>query len=460
MYSDNTQQTSGALTASDLNTVRLNAVNATFGLSGQNSVINFQEVGSLVFTGLTAANIVDWPLGNGGGTALQNIADTDTGVAVTGDLTANAMEIVNTAIAHTIRTDHINPDKAQMLRISGFDTVRVSDELMVLGTLNTAEECQFNDGFNALKESEIETCKIGSLDVENEDIDACPQTIHLNYGNPVSTTAFLKCYLGSTDDFLRMSLGHDGFFIGEGGLAFREDRKTRLFRSTKTFTHIGDVDEMVCYVGDEWIYTMTNDRAVFNAKVIAPNVNSSGSFTHCHVCEPEDQNVDWSSLTGRLMESTGVCAVRDDAGVLITDFKQAPGLSYAMPSVRVASTSCLGILLTVEEVADQAVTHDHGIELRHKVAEADGHKVLRVCGSGDCFVWTVKPLASEIVLTTEMLSGLYTKHENGIEQSEKVLLRCNDDYSFMMMSAAASHEGLFARVAQLETIIEELTQLS
>ena len=105
--------------------------------------------------------------------------------------------------------------------------------------------------FNALKESEIETCKIGSLDVENEDIEACPQTIHLNYGNPVSTTAFLKCYLGSTDDFLRMSLGHDGFFIGEGGLAFREDRKTRLFRSTKTFTHIGDVDEMVCDAGDE-----------------------------------------------------------------------------------------------------------------------------------------------------------------------------------------------------------------
>ena len=59
-----------------------------------------------------------------------------------------------------------------------------------------------------------------------------------------------------------------------------------------------------------------------------------------------------------------------------------------------------------------------------------------------------------------MLSGLYTKHENGIEQSEKVLLHCNDDYSFMMMSASASHEGLFARVAQLETIIEELTQLS
>ena len=194
--------------------------------------------------------------------------------------------------------------------------------------------------------------------------------------------------------------------------------------------------------------------------VTAPNIDSSGSFTHCHVCEPEDQSVDWSSLTGRLIESTGVCAVRDDAGVLITDFKQAPGLAYAMPSVRVASTSCLGVLLSVAEVENSQIKHAHGIMLSHQVSEPDGYKMLRVCGAGDCFVWTVKPLASEVPLTVEMLGGLYTKYENGIEQSEKVVVSCNSDYSFMMTTAASSSEALASRVSQLEMVIQELTRLT
>lgn len=194
--------------------------------------------------------------------------------------------------------------------------------------------------------------------------------------------------------------------------------------------------------------------------VTAPNIDSSGSFTHCHVCEPEDQTVDWHSLTGRLIESTGVCAVRDDAGVLITDFKQAPGLGYAMPSVRVASTSSLGVLLSVAEVQDSQIKHAHGIMLSHQVSESDGYKMLRVCGAGDCFVWTVKPLASEVPLTVEMLGGLYTRYENGIEQAEKVIVTCNSDFSFIMSTAASSNDALASRVAQLEMIIAELTRLT
>ena len=156
-------------------------------------------------------------------------------------------------------------------------------------------------------------------------------------------------------------------------------------------------------------------RGIFTGPVSAPNIDSSGSFSHCHVCEPEDQVTDWSALTGRLVESTGNCAVRDDAGVLIEDFKQAPGLAYAMTSARIASTSTLGVLLSVEQVVDQSIDHAHGIVLKHPVAEEDGHQMLRVCGAGDCFVWTVRPVSSETKLTSSLLSGLYTKYVKGVE---------------------------------------------
>ena len=195
----------------------------------------------------------------------------------------------------------------------------------------------------------------------------------------------------------------------------------------------------------------------FQGRVTAPNIDSSGAFSHCHVCEPQDQTVDWASLTGRLIESTGLCAVRNVTGTLITDFKQVPGLSYAMPSVRIASTSTLGVLLSVENVLDNAIEHAHGITFKHNVTESDGFKILRVCGAGDCFVWTVRALGSEVPLTSAMVSGLYTKFENGVEVADKVVLTCNSDFSFQMSSAADSSEALATRVAQLEAIVNQLT---
>ena len=195
---------------------------------------------------------------------------------------------------------------------------------------------------------------------------------------------------------------------------------------------------------------------IFRQDITAPNINSSGSFSHCHVCEA-DQATDWSALTGRLVESTGQCAVRDDAGVLVSNYSDAPGMGYAMASVQLAQTSVLGVLLSVEEVQDSAIDHAHGITLSHAVAEEDGYKMLRVCGAGDCFVWTVRPLATEVPLTPLMLGGLYTKYENGVEQADKVVINCNSDFSFVMLQAGTSNDALSARVSQLEAIIQQLT---
>jgi hypothetical protein len=133
------------------------------------------------------------------------------------------------------------------------------------------------------------------------------------------------------------------------------------------------------------------------------------------------------------MESTGLCAVRDANGNLVTDFTLAPSLNHAMTSVRLAQTTVLGVLNSVELVSDGEIHHAHGITLSHKVDEPDGHKVLRVCSAGDTFVWVARPIANEILLSPALLSGLFTKYINGVEQTEKVVVTCHDDYSFQMI---------------------------
>ena len=449
--SDATQQNAGHLEAADVTTVRLGSQHATFGVDGA-GVVDFGDVAELDFTGLDAHQVKGWPLSHPGG--LHNIQDSENGVKVDGTLECAK-----------VRTDFIEPSTEQILRLSGFDQVRVSNNLNVLGssvlqetfadhlhcaTATFTHEVTFNTTTNQ------NVANVNELRVKNTDLyGGCPQYINLQYHEADQTTAFLKCYLGGNQDSQKMSLGYDGMYIGDG-LAFREDRKTRLFRRSTT-TATGVEDRFVTYVNDQWVSTMASDRAVFDVRVMAPNVKSSGSFSHCHVCEPAEQDLAWGSLTGRLVESTGQCAVRDDAGVLVSDFKQVPGLSYAMPSVQVAESSVLGVLLSVEEVQDGSIEHAHGIVLSHKVAEPDGHKVLRVCGAGDCMVWVVRPLASEVPLTSSQLGGLYTKFENGIEQSEKIVMTCNDDFSFQWIVAGTVENALAVRVAQLEAMVNMLT---
>jgi len=145
--------------------------------------------------------------------------------------------------------------------------------------------------------------------------------------------------------------------------------------------------------------------------------------------------------------------VRAEDGSLITDFKQAPSLNHAMTSVRLAQSSCLGVLNSVELVEDNYIEHAHGIVLRHSVAEPDGHKVLRVCGSGDTYLWVVKPVANEMLLTPSLLSGLFTKYVNGVEQTEKVVVTCHEDYSFQMI---INVPNVLDRLTLLEQTLNEL----
>ncbi len=431
----------------DVQTDSLHAGDATF-----TKTLDFTGADLMVFTGLTAADIVDWPLDKPEG--LENIEDTATGVQVDGTMDATI-----------VRADFIEPHTAQVLRINGFEMVRVADQLNVLGdsvlqktfvsdTLHCSADANFLGPVTFDASVTGYTIEAQQLNANNSQNPAyTPHQIHLTYGTPVQPEdAFMKCYLGPTDNYQTMSLGHDGYFIGNG-FAFREDRKTRLYR-TSVSANGQTEDMMALYVDQNWVYTMASDRAVFDVEVQAPNVKSSGSFSHCHICEPEDQATDWASLVGRLIESTGDCAVRDDAGALIQDFKLVPSLSHAMCSARVAETSCLGVLNSVELVADNEILHPHGIMLRHRVAEPDGHKVLRVCGSGDCFVWTVQPVNAETILTPSIISGLFTKYVNGVEQSEKVVLTCHDDFSFQMMINLPT---LASRLSALEEAFNTLT---
>ena len=490
-------------------------------------VVDFTDVEKIDFTGLSAAQIVNFPLAIPDG--LQNIHDTETGVIVDDDIqvdkikpnTSTRLDLSDFAEVwvHKLQTDFLEPTIQQsdgILRVNGFDQVRIANDLNVLGhsVLGPTNISGPLDGTSAEFSGDVTAANVLSAFIgpssalRTEYIDgALPyigqrlgaNTVHFlmkedlgigyqtvkqvslahrnvqwgleldNQSNPMNpqfgTTplmihlwpkntgfdnydSFIDCYLEDSSD-VKASIRHDGAIWGD---AFG-------FNNTMT-------TQMRCYRannGIDWIRFVVNnstqldilpDQAVFYEKIVAPNVNSSGSFTHCHVCEPEDQETDWDSLTGRLIESTGQCAVRDDNGNLVTDYTQAPSLNHAMASVRLAQTSVLGVLNSVEVVADGEIRHDHGITLRHKVNEEDGHKVLRVCSAGDTFVWVVRPVANEILLTPALLSGLFTKYVNGVEQTEKVVVTCHEDYSFQMI---INIPNVVTRLTALEEAFAELT---
>jgi hypothetical protein len=55
-----------------------------------------------------------------------------------------------------------------------------------------------------------------------------------------------------------------------------------------------------------------------------------------------------------------------------------------------------------------------------------------------------------------MLGGLYTRFENGVEQADKTVLMCNEDFSFSLASAANTNDALAARVTVLEALVNQL----
>jgi hypothetical protein len=423
--------------------------------------------------------------------------------------------------AHKLQVDFIEPTTQQnddILRMNGFDQVRIANDLNVLGDtvlgntvvtgLLNGEHADFTGNLEAgnvitpsvgpsegLQTVYVEGAnpyiaqKIGPNAVTmlvTEDIigyDTVRYTSlaarnvmsHLeldNENNPMrpdfgitplmvraypwtngfdDDSNYIECYREDETDPVA-AVRHDGAIWGNS-VGFNKDMKAQIRKYTAPYG-AGTVDWLRFIVNNSVQFDLLPDQAVFYEKVVAPNVDSSGSFTHCHVCEPDSQATNWASLVGRLMESTGLCAVRDAAGALVTDFTQAPSRNHAMASVRLAQTSVLGVLNSVELVVDGEIHHAHGITLSHKVAEAPGHKVLRVCGAGDTFVWVVRPVANETLLTPALLSGLYSKFENGVELDEKVVVTCHDDYSFQM---TINSPNVLSRLSALEGAFEALT---
>ncbi len=150
----------------------------------------------------------------------------------------------------------------------------------------------------------------------------------------------------------------------------------------------------------------------FYTPVHLPKSGSSGHFTHCHVMEPDFQGEPWENRVGLAVESTGFYCVRNDSGVKVDDLAQAPGPEYAMTSATLAQNDCLGIISSVELVANQSINHEHGgVTISTPVAESDGYKVLRVAAAGDVFAWVCKPLLSDCSLP--YLGGQYAKFVDG-----------------------------------------------
>ena len=490
-------------------------------------IVDFTDAEKIDFTGLTAAQIVNFPLAIPDG--LQNIHDTDSGVIIDDDVqvdkikpnTATRLDLSDFAEVwvHKLQADFIEPTTQQtddILRMNGFDQVRIANDLNVLGDslLQGLTLADSLDGTSATFSGDVTAANVLSAFVGpssalrteyhegtlpyigqrlgantvhflmKEDLGIGYQTVKQvslahrnvqwgieldNQTNPMNpqfgttpmmihlwpkntgfdnSDSFIDCHLEDSTDVIA-SIRHDGKIWGDA-FGFNDSMTTQM----RSYRADNGVDWLRFVVNSSTQVDVLPDQTVFYEKIVAPNVNSSGSFTHCHVCEPEDQATDWASLTGRLIESTGQCAVRDAGGNLITDFTQAPSLNHAMTSVRLAQTSVLGVLNSVQLVQNKEIEHDHGITLKHKVDEPDGHKVLRVCSAGDTFVWVVRPVANEILLTPALLSGLFTKYVNGVEQTEKVVVTCHDDFSFQMI---INVPNVVSRLTALENAFAQLT---
>ena len=168
------------------------------------------------------------------------------------------------------------------------------------------------------------------------------------------------------------------------------------------------------------IFALSNTLVASTRPFTAPSKGSSGNFTHCHVTEGA-QATTWE--IGRVVTSTGEFCARDDQGNLLTP-TTVPDITHAMCKVQYSQKgdTALGIIASIETVADNSVDHEHGgITLTTSIQEPDGHKMLRVAGSGDVMAWVVEPTFTEIDIPP--LSGLWQKcvDNTGYEGGHTVL---------------------------------------
>ena len=128
------------------------------------------------------------------------------------------------------------------------------------------------------------------------------------------------------------------------------------------------------------------------------------------------QLADWENRVGLAVTSSGFYQSRADDGTLVVDVANPPGNEYATTQVTLAEQGdILGIVSSVETVQNGTITHQHGgIGIITNVQEQDGHKMIRVAGSGDIFAWVAKPSLADCPLP--VLSGAFEKYIAGVHK--------------------------------------------
>lgn len=238
------------------------------------------------------------------------------------------------------------------------------------------------------------------------------------------------------------------------------------------------------------------------------SINSHGkpgshSYTLTHSCETlANDTVNYESKIGRLVAYTGQPGITDKNGNRILSWKNDLSVREAMSSVHmVPHQECphwAGILIEVPIINDKNM---YEREVMGQTIRSQHHgentKILDICDKGDCYAEIIKPLLTEIpftktllsgvyndsennkylvnvddnsytikressnpttrTLNNELLSGVYTKSINGVEQDEKYILQVNPDLSFTMNTILTENDSMLSRITLLENIILNLT---
>ena len=172
IYSDSNHTVEGLLEAKTIATETFGTQNATFGVEGAGGLADFRHIGTLDFTGVTAAQFINWPFVHPDG--LQHVHDIPTGASIDGVLKVSGNAIAPTQESgnpldlsgfsggistHKVTTDYIESYNSNFLNINGFSQVKIQHDFNVLGTLwaQAAEVIGLLDGSNAIFTNDVQS---------------------------------------------------------------------------------------------------------------------------------------------------------------------------------------------------------------------------------------------------------------------------------------------------------------
>ncbi len=200
----------------------------------------------------------------------------------------------------------------------------------------------------------------------------------------------------------------------------------------------------------------SNDfKLCVRGRIICDGLDNSGfsSFTLFHHAELEQGSP--TGLTGRLFRWSGIPRlIHPSTGAEINDWKTLH-LAHSLSSVELAtehnSKRIAGILHDVcaeKEDITFSIHAPHG-QTTHKYHGE--RELLRIASSGDHLAWVCQ---GGHELSHTMLSGLWTKYSNGVDEGQ-VLINVNQDRSFLVVD----DEGLHNRLRALEQKLSALLNL-